>query len=227
MNKKLLLAYTLTIATSLNAYAGNSLLEPKTRINEGIAITIDMCSGNTDKRIIDLLIQKQIKATFFVTNKWIDRNIEVVNLIDSHPELFKVENHGKSHLAAITDSNSPYRLKTVGDIQNLKEEVKGGDSAITQNFKEIKPTNYYRTAGAQYSKECYNWLIENDYKIGGYTIAADGGAKYPWKITLQNLNKAKPGDVILIHGNHPESGNFQALKYYLNSNKNNIFTWLS
>lgn len=228
MIKKTLTIALISLIFNSITYAGDkNLIEPRTNVDNGIALTIDMCSGKADKRIIELLIEKKVKATFFITNKWIEKNSDTVNLIDTHSELFKVENHGENHLAAITTGQSPYKIKKVGDLDTLKEEVLSGKEFVDQNFKHIKSSNYYRTAGAQYDEACYKWLAENNYKIAGYTVAADGGAKYTWKITLQNLNKAKPGDVVLIHGNHSESGNYQALEHYLSTKSSKEFVWLS
>ncbi len=40
----------------------------------------------------------------------------------------------------------------------------------------------------------------------GFSINADGGATYPAALVASETAKARPGDIILAHGNHPGSG---------------------
>lgn len=223
---KLILTF-LTALFATSVFAKVAIIEPKTHTDNGIAITVDMCDGKTDEELLNVLIKTNTKATLFVTSKWITKNKDAINIINSHPELFRVENHGYRHLAALIDTKSTYKLKAVKNEEDLNEEIFKANEDIIHSFPNLNKPSYYRTAGAQYDSRTESIIKSSDYKIGGYTIAADGGAKYPSKVTLLKLFSAKEGDVILIHGNHPESGNAKALSTYLNNQSSKNFVWLN
>lgn len=130
-------------------------------------------------------------------------------------------------MAAIVNGKSNYNLKTVSSVDKLQNEVVNGKIEIENKFPNFNRPKYYRTAGAQYDNTSIEWLNENNYLIVGYSIAADGGAKLNKYQVLANLNKAKSGDVVLLHGNHPESSNSIALEEFLSHQKNIRFVWLS
>ena len=77
------------------------LLEPQMTIRPGshhgphVALTFDACSGAVDERILQALIQNRIKATIFVSARWLKRNPLAVVELNAHQDLFEVENHGR------------------------------------------------------------------------------------------------------------------------------------
>ena len=214
-----------SILLSMPTWA-SSIIEPMGKVPSGIALTVDMCSGHTDDKVLDVLIQKQIKATFFVTSKWIKNNPSSVHLINQHPELFKIENHGAHHWVPLIGEKSPYGLRRVETIEGLRQEVEGGKSAVEESFPGFPTPKYYRGATAQYDKESLAWLNSSHYQVGVYSIAADGGGKFPPQVTLLKLKLAKDGDVIVIHGNHPEFKNGETLEKFLDKKDNKSFVWL-
>lgn len=209
-----------------SAVTAGEIIEPTGTVSSGIALTVDMCSGYTDDRLLNILIDKKVKTTFFVTAKWIKNNQLAVEKIKQYPELFRVENHGEHHWAALIGEKSPYGVRRVETIEGLQREVEGGSYAIKESFPEMSSLKYYRSATAQYDKESLFWLSKNHYKIGFYSIAADGGGKFPPQVTLSKLRAAKNGDIIIIHGNHPEFKNGEVLEKYLSSKASNAFVWL-
>jgi hypothetical protein len=40
----------------------------------------------------------------------------------------------------------------------------------------------------------------------GFSINADGGATYPAPTVAREAAKARPGDILICHGNHPGAG---------------------
>lgn len=209
-----------------SAVTAGEVIEPTGTVSGGIALTVDMCSGHTDDHLLNILIDKKVKTTFFVTAKWIKNNPSAVEKIKQHPELFRVENHGAHHWAALIDEKSPYGVRRVETIEGLRQEVEGGSSAIKESFPGMSSLTYYRSATAQYDKESLSWLSRNHYKIGVYSIATDGGGKFPPQVTLSKLRAAKNGDIIIIHGNHPEFKNGEVVEKYLGSKDTNVFVWL-
>lgn len=178
--------------------------------SNSVAITFDACDGKTDFRILELIKEKKIPVTLFVTTKWINKNPEAIDFIIKNSKLFKIENHGTDHLEAILNKKGLYGLSTVKNIKGLEHEVLNNRETIKNVFKQ--DSNYYRTAGALYDDMSLNWLREQGIKVGGYTIAADEGAKASKEKIIKNLTKVKNGDVILMHINHPSSQVYDGFK---------------
>ena len=193
--------------------AGTS--EPSLHIEKGeasspqVALTLDLCMGDIDHRIFDTLVSHQIKATLFVTARWLQRNKQTVEVIKAHPELFELENHGKNHIPAIDNQPDIYGLKTAGSLKAVCEEVKGGEeSLVAAGFP--KP-NWYRDASARYSKDAIKLVHDMGYEIGGFSLNADMGASLPAKTVAARISSAKNGDVIIAHMNQPKRASGQGV----------------
>lgn len=177
---------------------------------QNVALTFDACDGKTDMRILNLIKEKQIPITLFVTAKWIDKNPEAIDFIKNNRQLFKIENHGFSHLEAVLSNEGAYHLKTVKNEEGLKHEVLDNREKIEKTFG-VKST-YYRTAGALYDQSALKWLERENIKVGGYTVAADEGAKASKERIVKNLSKVRATDVVLMHINHPYSQVYEGFK---------------
>src|SRR4051794_28445996 len=82
------------------------LVEPVLRLTrsaagERVALTLDASSGRTDNRILSALVDNQIPATIFITARWLKRNGKALAILNAHPELFELENHGARHVPAV------------------------------------------------------------------------------------------------------------------------------
>ena len=176
---------------------------------QSIALTLDACGGKTDWNILHFLVDNDIPATIFVTEKWIDANPEAVTYIREHNTVFKVENHGKEHREAVYREVGAYHLPATVNDQGMQKEVEEGEAAIERAFG-VKAT-WYRDAGALYDSESINWLHSHNWQIAGYTIAGDEGATASTPRILMLLSKAKPGDVILMHMNKPQGHTFEGM----------------
>lgn len=181
-----------------------------TTYTEKVALTFDACDGKTDMRILELIKEEKIPVTLFITGKWINKNPQAINFIKENKLLFKIENHGLNHVEAIESEKGAYGLPTVQNEVGLSHEVLD-NSQIIENIFSIKP-NYYRTAGALYDNNSLKWLKDRNIKVGGYTIAADEGAKASKKRIVHNLSLVKNGDVVLMHINHPSSQVYEGFK---------------
>lgn len=177
---------------------------------ENVALTFDACDGTTDKRILELIKEEKIPVTLFVTGKWMDKNPEAIAFIKSNMEYFKIENHGLSHKEAVESDIGAYHLPTVKDEKGLSEEVLKNEEKIEKIFA-VKPS-YYRTAGALYDEKSLEWIKAHNFKIGGYTVAADEGATASTQKIVKNLSQVKPGDVVVMHINHPASHVYEGFK---------------
>lgn len=166
-----------------------------------VALTLDACMGRTDMRIVNALISNRIPATIFVTARWMKRNAKAVALLKSRPDLFQIENHGAQHVPAIDVPGRAYGARTAGSAKAVSAEIAGGAAAIQQATGR-KPL-WFRGATALYTSSSIALIGRSGARLGGYSMAADGGALSSASATARRITSARDGDVILAHVNHP------------------------
>lgn len=203
------------IALNVPAISVAGTVEPTLHIEKGaasspqVALTLDLCMGDIDHRIFDILVSRQIKATLFVTARWLRRNKSAVDVIKAHPDLFEVANHGKNHVPAIDNQPDIYGLKTAGSLEAVCEEVRGGEEGLANaGFPQSK---WYRDAAARYSDDAIKLVHAMGYEIGGFSLNADMGASLPAKTVARRISSAKNGDVIIAHMNQPKRASGQGV----------------
>jgi peptidoglycan/xylan/chitin deacetylase (PgdA/CDA1 family) len=137
-----------------------------------LALTLDACGGAYDADLINFLIEHRISATLFVTKKWLDRNPVGLAILQSHADLFELEDHGAAHVPAVLGTGKRvYGIAGVGDLQGLVREVQGGAAAITQSTGSTP--HWYRGATAEYDKAALQAIENMGYQIAGFSINAD------------------------------------------------------
>ena len=185
------------------AIAGD--IEPRLTLpvgNHAVALTFDACSGDVDERILDELIADRVPATIFVTHRWLKRNASATARLLAHADLFEIENHGESHVPAITDRPTVFGLPTAGSLSAVSQEVTRGAAAVTAAFGRCPI--WYRDASARYSRDAVKLIGQLGYRIAGYSLNADVGASLPADTVSRRVRAARPGDVVIAHINHPE-----------------------
>lgn len=201
------LAACLLAVSILPAYAADGLVEPQLHIahrNDGavhVALTLDACSGATDERILSALIDNAIPATIFATARWIRRNPQSLALMESRPDLFRIENHGENHIPAVDRPMSVYGIATAGSPEAVAREVEGGAAAISATGAE-RP-RWFRGATARYSRSAIKEIEAMGFAVAGYSVNGDGGSLLPPAAAEKRIAKARDGDVIIAHINQP------------------------
>ena len=166
-----------------------------------VALTFDACTGKADDRILTALVDNKIKATIFVTARWLKRNPAAIATLKAHPELFEIENHGAQHLVAVDEPGLVFGQLTAGSPDGVKREVLGGAAALHKSF-ETEPV-WFRGATAEYTQTSMDEITAMGYKIAGFTFSGDGGALFSSEHAARIVAKAQDGDVILTHINQP------------------------
>ena len=170
-----------------------------------VALTLDACGGAYDRRLIQLLVQHRVPATLFVTKRWLDRNAAAVQEIQQHAELFEFENHGAHHVPAVVGPGRRlYGMAVQPNSDALRAEIVGGADALRSATGQAP--HYYRGAGAAYDHQGQAVVQALGYRIAGFSLNADAGATYPANVVASQLKQVRPGDVVIAHMNHPESG---------------------
>jgi peptidoglycan/xylan/chitin deacetylase (PgdA/CDA1 family) len=202
--------FTITAAIlslSSSTVLAQPLLEPVLRLNtvagaaRRVALTFDACSGKTDERILQTLIDNKINATIFVTARWIKRNPQAIAEMKANADLFEIENHGAKHLPIVDFPIKVFGLEAAGSPEAIRAEIEGGATAIETAFGS-KP-KWFRGATGLYSASAEKTIAEMDYKLAGYSVHGDGGASFSTSRTATAFSIAKDGDVIIAHINQP------------------------
>jgi peptidoglycan/xylan/chitin deacetylase (PgdA/CDA1 family) len=186
----------------------DGLVEPGLRITPGaaagprVALTLDACMGEADHRILDALVANSIPATLFVTGRWLARNPATLRLLQAHPELFELENHGAMHVPAVLGSERLYGIAPAGTLAAVSAEVEGGARAMAGCG--IARPRWFRDATALYSPAALSHIRAMGYRIGGFSLNADFGASLPADKVHARLLTARDGDVIIGHVNQPK-----------------------
>lgn len=189
---------------------GEKVAGVKTRLDTGekvMALTLDACGSargrGVDARLLDFLVQEQVPATLFINSRWIDANRELFKTISANP-LFEIANHGTWHKPASISGRSAYGIAGTKNIAELVAEIE-------QNARRIEAISgqrpkLYRSGTAYYDEVAVEIANTLQHQVAGYSLLGDAGATYSAAQVTAALLKAAPGDIALLHMNHPESG---------------------
>ena len=180
--------------------------EPDARV---VALTLDACGGQFDADLIRTLVALRVPATIFVTKKWLDRNPVGTAVLLSHPELFELEDHGTGHVPAfIGAGRRVYGIAGEPDAAHLEAEVQQASTAI-RALTGRSPA-YFRGATAVYDRESMQIIGALGYRIAGFSVNADGGARLPESVIVRRLRALQPGDIVIAHMNKPAGATAEA-----------------
>ena len=172
-----------------------------------VALTLDACGSargkGVDSRLMDFLMRERIPATLFINTRWIDANPELFRRLADNP-LFEIANHGLRHKPASVSGRSIYGIEGTKDAGELVEEIELNARKI-ETITGKRP-KLYRSGTAYYDEVAVEIAAELRHEVAGFSVLGDAGATYSAAQVKAALLKALPGDVILCHMNHPESG---------------------
>jgi len=194
-----------------NFFEANKSFTEKSKVAGFIALTFDACDGGYNKELIDFLISENIPATLFLSGKWIDKNIETAKYLASN-ELFEIENHGLKHRICAISGEKKYGLRRTSNIDEIIDEIELNNRKI-EKISGKRPI-FYRPAGAYADEVCLKTASFLSIEIAGYdSLAGDSFSKTSAKEMSENIMRdAKHGMVVLMHLNHPERNEVEALK---------------
>jgi len=172
-----------------------------------LALTLDAC-GTTkgmgvDAALMDFLVREQVPATLFVNARWIDANPELLKKLAANP-LFEIANHGWRHKPASVTGRSIYGINGTRNVSELVDEIELNARKI-ETITGKRP-KLYRSGTAYYDEVAVEISEQLGHHVAGFSVLGDAGATYSAMQVRSALMKSAPGDVILCHMNHPESG---------------------
>ena len=189
---------------------GEAVSGVKTRIrtrDKVIALTMDACGSakgmGFDARLIEFLEKEGVPATLFINFRWIGPNRAAFDRLAANP-LFEIANHGLLHRPASVNGKSVYGLQGTRNIDELVDEIE-------LNARELekltgKRPRFYRSGTAFYDEVAVKIAGELGEQVAGFSVLGDRGATYSRAQVRQALLGARPGDIIIVHMNHPEAG---------------------
>jgi peptidoglycan/xylan/chitin deacetylase (PgdA/CDA1 family) len=178
-----------------------------------LAFTFDACGGRSsgyNAALIAYLRKEQIPATLFVTGIWIEKNKETFAELAKDP-LFEIENHGLMHRLCSTEGKTKYGVHATRNLGDVIDEMELCARKIAQ-LTGRRPI-FFRSATA-YTDELAIKVAERlGMEVVSYDILSGDAMKASGKTMSKNiLNGARHGAVVIMHFNHPELQEKQALE---------------
>ncbi len=182
----------------------------RTRLDTGekvLALTLDACGSakgkGVDSRLMEFLVREQIPATLFINGRWIDANPELFRQLAANP-LFEIANHGIRHKPASISGRSIYGIAGTQNVGDIVEEIELNARKI-EAISGVRP-KLYRSGTAYYDEIAIQISQGLGHEVAGYSLLGDAGATWSAAQVEAALMKAVPGDIALLHMNHPEGG---------------------
>jgi peptidoglycan/xylan/chitin deacetylase (PgdA/CDA1 family) len=170
-------------------------------------LTIDFCGGpdgnRADLGLLSVLRQQRVPATLFLNARWITANHSLAKDLAADP-LFELANHGTSHAPLSVTGRAAYGIPGTRNPGEVYDEIMDNDARLTDLTGHRH--RYFRP-GTAYLDEVSAEIVRAVGLIPvGFTINGDAGATYPAATVAREVSRARAGDVIIIHGNHPSGG---------------------
>ncbi|MGB9080064.1 MAG: polysaccharide deacetylase family protein [Desulfuromonadaceae bacterium] len=182
----------------------------RTRLDTGekvIALTLDACGSakgkGVDIRLMEFLIREQIPATLFINGRWIDANPGLFRELAANP-LFEIANHGIQHKPASITGKSVYGIAGTRNVGDVVDEIELNARKI-EAISGVRP-KLFRSGTAYYDEIAVQIAQGLGHEVAGYSLLGDAGATFSAAQVKAALLKAVPGDIALLHMNHPEAG---------------------
>ena len=194
----LLLSVTTLLIVYLLFHPRNQwLVANRSRVNGArcVALTFDDGPDPVDTpRLLDLLREKGVKATFFVVGKRVDQHPEIVRRAWTEGHL--VGNHTWSH-------NSLFCFLTP---RRLRAEIERGTESIRRSCG-FRPRVFRSPVGLRHPLLA-PYLEDAGLEYVSWSIRTlDTFTPNPGAVAERILNKASSGDIILLHDHLPRGTN--------------------
>ena len=206
LNRRQVLNGLLAAPLAMGRARRDGLVEPVLRLKpqtgpRRVAVTLDACPGHFDPRIANLLVERNIPATIFITAVWMRMNPEGLAFFLKHSGVFTLENHGARHLPPVLGTQRIYGLEVAGSWLAIQAEIAGGAEAIYR-VTGRHPV-WYRGAAGLYTPSVVPRIQALGVRVAGYSLVSDAGASLPAPLVEARIKAARDGDVIEGHINQP------------------------
>ncbi|WP_267277198.1 polysaccharide deacetylase family protein [Arthrobacter sp. CDRTa11] len=168
---------------------------------------MDFCGGpggsRTDQSVLNMLKRHGVPATLFLNTRWIHHNQNLVQELAAEP-LFELANHGTRHAPLSVEGKSAYGIPGTRNRHEVYEEIMSNDNLLRKITG--KRPRFFRPGTAYLDDVAAEICLALGVIPTGFSINADAGATYSASVVAAETAKARPGDIIISHGNRPGSG---------------------
>ena len=175
--------------------------------NAGIALTFDCCGGPggnaVDQALIDTLQKTGTPATFFLNFRWVRANPGPAKSLAENP-LFDIGNHGTRHVPLSVSGRSAYGIPGTASAAEVYDEVMLNQDAL--HTLTGRTARYFRPGTAYLDDIAVGIVRALGLVPVSFAINGDGGATYPAAVVSREVSKARAGDIVIAHANHPRGG---------------------
>ncbi|MET3812379.1 polysaccharide deacetylase family protein [Arthrobacter sp. UYEF3] len=173
----------------------------------GVALTIDFCGGpsgnSADLALLTLLRQQHLAATLFMNSRWIAANLALAKELASEP-LFELANHGTAHIPLSVSGNGAYGIPGTRNPGEVFDEIMTNDARLIELTGQR--AHFFRPGTAHLDEVSAGIVRALGLIPVGFSINGDGGATFPAATVTQEISRARAGDIVIVHGNHPSGG---------------------
>ncbi|TYS70965.1 polysaccharide deacetylase family protein [Sutcliffiella horikoshii] len=178
-----------------------------------IALTLDACGGENgsgyDEDLISFLVENKIKADLFVNARWIDEQYEAFVELAANP-LFTIQNHGTEHKPLSVTPRSAWGISSTSSQDEIVAEIMENQIKIFEITGEIP--QYFRSGTAFYDDTAVQIAEDLGVQVVNFDVIGDGGATFTKEEVSQEMLKANPGSIIILHMNQPQSDTAEGVK---------------
>lgn len=174
---------------------------------KGIALTFNISWGEVQaKPILDLLEKNKVRAaTFFVSGAWAEKNPDTIE----HIQKLGYE---------IGSLGYAYEDYTELDENKVRQDIlKGIESLQKLDIKEIR---YIRSPTGHFDERTLKIASQLGVTLIHWSINSDDWKNPGTEVIIEKVNKAKDGDIVLLHASDSATQTEKALPSIIEENKN-------
>lgn len=188
----------------------------KTRLNTDdkvISLTLDACGGEFgsgyDNDLISFLIEQNIKADLFVNARWVEAQYDTFMELSQNP-LFTIQNHGTEHKPLSLTPRSAWGISSTSTQSEIIDEIMENQLKIYDATGTIP--KYFRSGTAFYDETSVEIAEDLGLQVVNFDVIGDGGATFTKGEVVQEMLKAQPGSIVILHMNQPDSETAEGVK---------------
>ena len=188
----------------------------KTRLNTDdkvISLTLDACGGEFgsgyDNDLISFLIEQNIKADLFVNARWVEDQYDTFMELSQNP-LFTIQNHGTEHKPLSLTPRSAWGISSTSTQSEIIDEIMENQLKIYDATGTIP--KYFRSGTAFYDETSVEIAEDLGLQVVNFDVIGDGGATFTKGEVVQEMLKAQPGSIVILHMNQPDSETAEGVK---------------
>jgi peptidoglycan/xylan/chitin deacetylase (PgdA/CDA1 family) len=178
-----------------------------------VALTFDACGGpggdGYDAELIELLRAEKIRATLFLTARWIEANGDHAKALAADP-LFLIENHGDHHRPCSVNGRSAFHIPGTRSVTDAVDEVYRGASAVEALTGKVP--QLFRPGTAYFDDVCVEVVQDLGTRAMGFSVIGDAAGGFGREEIAKHVSSAPSGSVILLHMNLPRYATAEGLK---------------